>query len=337
MGKTNILLTGATGFLGYRILERLVQIDSIESITAAGRSLNPIRTVKHPKVHYQLGNLEEEEYAINLVRNSDIIINAASLSSPWGKETDFIKANVLTQRNLIKASIELKIERFIYISTLSVCFNSKNRFLVKESDFLPSEFINTYSKTKRDAEIMLENSKIPYIILRPWALIGRGDRVIMPRLIRAFDEGKLRIIGNGKNIADLTSVENIVEAVILSIQTDEYGLYQTYNISNGEPVVLWKCIEYMLASLGKELPKNRIPYSVAIAIAHLMELKSKFTSNKEPTLTKYGVRTLAKSFTIDISKARKLLGYEPKVTIRKSIDEFVKWYLNEGRSKTVPE
>jgi nucleoside-diphosphate-sugar epimerase len=54
-------------------------------------------------------------------------------------------------------------------------------------------------------------------------------------------------------------------------------------------------------------------------------------------LTRYGIETLSKSFTIDISKARKLLGYEPKATIRKSIDEFVKWYLNEGRSKTVPE
>jgi nucleoside-diphosphate-sugar epimerase len=337
MGRTNILLTGATGFLGYRILEGLIQTESVKSITAAGRSLNPFRTIKHPKVHYQLGNLEEEEYAFNLVRNSDIVINAAALSSPWGKETDFIKANVLTQRNLINASIELKIERFIYISTLSVCFNSKDRFLVKESDILPSEFINPYSKTKRDAEILLENSKIPYIIIRPWALIGRGDRVIMPRLIRAFDEGKLRIIGNGKNIVDLTSVENLVDAVILSIQTDKDGLNQTYNISNGEPVVLWECIEYMLSLLGKELSKNKIPYSEAKAVAYLMELKSKFTNNKEPTLTKYGVETLAKSFTIDISKARKLLGYEPKVTIWKSIDEFVKWYLNEGRSKTVPE
>jgi nucleoside-diphosphate-sugar epimerase len=337
MGRTNILLTGATGFLGYRILEGLVKTDSVKSITAAGRSLVPFRTVKHPKVHYQLGNLEEEEYAFNLVRNSDIIINAASLSSPWGKEADFMKANVLTQRNLIKASIELKIERFIYISTLSVCFNSNDRFLVKESDILPSEFINPYSKTKRDAEIMLENSKIPYIILRPWALIGRGDRVIMPRLIRAFDEGKFRIVGNGKNVVDLTSVENFVDAVILSIQTNKNGLNQTYNISNGEPVLLWECIEYMLLLLGKEMPKNKIPYSVAIVVAHLMELKSKFTNYKEPPLTKYGIETLAKSFTIDISKAKKLLGYEPKLTIKMAIEEFAKWYLNAERSKIIPE
>ena len=202
---------------------------------------------------------------------------------------------------------------------------------------MPSEFINTYSKTKRDAEIMLENSKIPYIILRPWGLVGRGDSVIMPRLIRAFDEGKLRIIGNGKNIVDLTSVENIVEAVILSIQTDEDGLNQTYNISDGDPVVLWECIEYMLFLLGKEMPKNKIPYSVAIVVAHLMELKSKFTNYKEPPLTKYGIETLVKSFTIDISKAKNLLGYEPKVTIKMAIEEFAKWYLNEERSKIIPE
>jgi len=330
-----ILVTGATGFLGYRILEKLVETESIISITAAGRTLKPFHTVIHPKVNYVLGNLEDEEYALSLVKETDLIINAAALSSPWGKETDFIKANVLTQKNLIKASIKYNINKFIYISTPGVYFNSKDRLLIKETDPMPSKFINAYAKTKRQAEILLENSTIPYIILRPRALIGRGDTVIMPRLIRAYDEGKLKIIGNGKNRVDLTSVANVVKAVMLSIQADQNAVNQTYNISNGEPVALWECIEYVLTLLGKGMPRNRIPYSVAIVVAQLMELKSKLKDFKEPPLTKYGIGTLAKSFTMDITKAKELLNYKPEVTTKQAIEEFAKWYMNDEGSKTI--
>jgi nucleoside-diphosphate-sugar epimerase len=332
-----VLLTGATGFLGYRMLERLAGTDSIESITAAGRTLKPTHTVIHPKVSYILGNLEDQEYAFKLAKDIDLIINAAALSSPWGKETDFIKANVQTQVNLINAALKFKINRFIYISTPGIYFNSKDRFLIKESDPLPSEFINAYAKTKREAEILLENSIIPYIILRPRALTGRGDTVIMPRLIRAYDEGKLRIIGNGKNRVDLTSVTNVVQAVMLSIKADHNALNQAYNISNGEPVALWECIEYVLSLLGKEMPQKKIPYSVAIVVAQLLELKSKVTNYKEPPLTKYGIGTLARSFTMDITKARELLKYKPEVTTKQAIEEFANWYLNDERSKTISE
>jgi hypothetical protein len=57
MGRTYISLSGATGFFGYRILEGLIQTESVKSITTAGRSLKPFRTIKHHKVHYQSGNL----------------------------------------------------------------------------------------------------------------------------------------------------------------------------------------------------------------------------------------------------------------------------------------
>lgn len=321
-----ILLTGATGGLGFRTLERLIENPKIEKIIATGRVIRPTHFVEHNKVNYQLGNLEAVNFVSELVEQVDYIVHAAALSSPWGKYAEFEKANVFTMNNLITTAKTHNIKRFVYVSTPSLYFNGKDRFNVKETDPLPNEFVNAYSKTKREAEVALEKSKIPYVTLRPRALIGRGDTIIMPRLIRAFEEGKLKIIGDGKNIVDLTSLANVADSIELSLFVGDAGLYQTYNITNGEPVKLWETIEKVLLMLGHEINKKKIPYSIVKMLSQIMELKAKVTNYQEPALTTYGVGILAKSFTMDISKAKSLLGYSPKVSTNEAIDEFVSWY-----------
>ena len=326
-----ILLTGATGFLGFRTLEKLIHLDYVDSIIATGRQIKNTHFIEHSKVHYVLGELGNETFVDELVQQVDHIIHVAALSSPWGKSDQFHNANVITQENLIKSALKYTIDRIIYISTPSIYFELKDKFNIKESDKLPNKFINEYALTKRKAEILLEKSKIPYVILRPRALTGRGDTVIMPRLIRAYDEGKLRVIGNGENVVDLTSVSNVVDAIILGLKTS-HGINNTYNISNGNPVKLWNAISSVLHKLGKIPPTKKIPFQLVKVVSILMETKSRMTNMEEPVLTKYGVGTLAKSFTMDISKAKKLLGYEPKITIEEAIDEFIDWYKANEKS-----
>lgn len=321
-----ILLTGATGGLGFRTLERLIENPKIEKVIATGRVIRPTHFVENSKINYLLGDLENADFVAELVEKVDYIIHAAALSSPWGKYVEFEKANVVTMNNLINAAKKHHIKRFVYVSTPSLYFNGKDRFDVKESDPLPTAFVNAYSKTKREAEVALEKSKIPYVTLRPRALIGRGDTIIMPRLIRAFEEGKLKIIGDGKNIVDLTSLANVTDSIELSLFVGDTGLNQIYNITNGEPVKLWETIEKVLLMLGSEMNKKKVPYSIVKMLSQIMELKAKLTNYKEPALTTYGVGILAKSFTMDISKAKSLLGYSPKVSTDEAIDEFVNWY-----------
>ncbi len=326
-----ILVTGATGFLGYRTLEKLTAHPNIERIIATGRTLKPTHFVEHTKVEYRLGDLRDKDFVDTLVGSVTHIVHAAALSSPWGSKETFVQANVVTQQNIIDSAQRHNIQNIVFISTPSLYFEIKDKLNIKESDPLPKQFINAYASTKRDAEIALENSGIPYVILRPRALTGRGDTVIMPRLIRAYDEGRLKIVGNGENIADLTAVSNVADAIILSLQADSKGINQTYNITNGTPVKLWKVIGDVLTKLDKKRPPKKLPFGLVYGIAHIMELKSKWTDMKEPALTKYGVGILAKSFTMDISKARQLLKYEPKMSTQEAVDEFVNWYIQNEK------
>jgi nucleoside-diphosphate-sugar epimerase len=270
------------------------------------------------------------QFINKLMNGVDCVIHVAALSSPWGKREAFVAANVTTQKNLIQAAKKNSIWRYIYISTPSMYFELNDKFNIKESDPLPRKYINAYAETKRLAEIELENAGIPYVILRPRALTGRGDTVIMPRLIRAYDEGRLKLIGDGENMADLTSVANVADAIVLALSTEK-GINQTYNISNGAPVKLWDSIATVLDKLGKTPPSRRVPFGIVKIIAKVMEIKSKMTNMKEPALTVYGVGILAKSMTMDISKAKNLLGYQPNVTTEEAIEEFVNWYIEHEK------
>lgn len=323
-----ILLTGATGFLGFRTLERLSTNPLVEKIVATGRNIKPTHFIEDKKVDYQLGNLTDFHFVRHLVSQADYIIHAAALSSPWGRYNDFESSNVQTQKNLLHAAAKTKIKRYIYISSPSIYFDATDRLNIKESDPLPKKFINSYAATKWLAEKELMQSQLPYIILRPRALIGRGDMVIMPRLIHAFREGKLKIIGNGNNVVDLTSVANMAQAIERSLLVDEAGLNQSYNITNGDPVRLWDSIEKVLNLLGYQFLPKKVPYTVVNMVAKWMEWKSKMTNFKEPVLTVYGVGTLAKSFTMDITKARTLLDYKPEITTEEAMKEFAAWYVD---------
>jgi len=327
MISKNILLTGSTGFLGYRILEVLPDLPAIDSVLANGRRFRSGLIVSHPKVNYILGDLSDASFANKIVKGCDTIIHCAALSSPWGSLKAFRKANLQTQENLIDAAIRYGIKRYVFISTPSIYFNYKNRFNIREDEALPGKFVNHYAATKRQAEILLEKSGLSYITLRPRAIIGRGDQTIIPRMIRAYHAGRLKIVGDGKNIVDLTSVANVVDAVVLSIQANGEALNKVYNITNGKPVYLWKTMAKALDKLNLEMPQKKISFRTAFFAASIMELWAKISLKKEePVITKYSIGILAKSMTMDISKACKLLAYRPQISTEKAIDEFVNWY-----------
>ncbi len=328
----NILLTGATGFLGHRTLEELVKLETVTKVISTGRTLREDKRVDHPKAEYILGNLNEPSFIRQLFESGiDVVIHAAALSSPWGTYQEFYTANVETVKNLLRSSEEAGVKRFIFISSPSIYNAGKSRLNVKEDSELPKKFINNYAYTKYLAEEELRKSSIPYVTLRPRAIVGKGDTVIMPRMIKAYEEGKLRIIGDGQNVVDLTPVSSVVSAILLSLNGGNEILNQAYNISNGEEVKLWEVINQTLVKLGKAPITKHVPFRVVDLYAQVLEIVSRLTNGKEPALTKYGISTLAHSFTLDNSKAKEMLGFKPAMTLNESIDEFVEWYKGNSR------
>jgi len=321
------LITGATGFLGSRLLESLASSESdAMEVIAVGRTLKRNNTVEASNIRYQLGDLEEEAFVKDAIRGADVVVHAAALSAQMGPEGAFKRANVQVTQHVVNACETHSVKRLIYISSPSVYFQFKDQLNINENDALPTP-INGYAKTKREAECLVMASEVPHIIFRPRALIGRGDTVIIPRVIRAHSAGRLRRMGLEQNRADLTPVSNVVDAILLATRAEGDALNQIYNISNGQPEPLWPLLDRVFSELEFEAVSKRIPISLAVAAARLMEWHAiHLNGRKEPALTVYGIGTLTKDFGMDISKAKKLLGYEPRQTVKDAIDEFLNWY-----------
>lgn len=324
-----VVVTGATGFLGGRLLEQLTQEGPADAeLVGVGRTLKPGNIVDHKRVRYELGDLENVSFVNEVLRGADKVVHAAALSSQMGPPGAFERANVMATQHVVDACLAHGVQRLVLISSPSVYFQMKDQPNIQESDPLPDP-INVYAKTKREAERIVQGSGVPHVILRPRALIGRGDTVILPRLIRAHAEGRLRRMGSQKNRVDLTPVSNVVDAILLGLNAKPEALNQIYNISNGHPELLWPLLDDVFDKLGLAPVNKDISMSVAKGIARLLEWHAKwFNGHKEPALTVYGIGTLTKTFAMDISKARKLLGYEPRQSVEEAIHEFLQWHTS---------
>jgi nucleoside-diphosphate-sugar epimerase len=330
-----ILITGASGFLGGRLLKHFTQAYPDAEFLGMGRRSDRQAEFKSLGCAFQTGDLLNTDDCQSLTAGQDAIIHAAAMSSPWGRYEDYYAANVQATRNLLDAAQANGVKRFVLISTPSVYQNYKDRLNVRESDPLPKKTANFYAATKLEAEritLTRNGQDIETIAIRPRAIIGAEDAVIFPRVLRAYAEGKLRIIGSGKNRVDLTCAQNVIEAVRCCLLAPENALGRPYNISNDEPIELWTAINYMLEQLHLKPVTARLPTPLAMTIAGLVELWARwFGKGKEPAMTRMGISYLANSLTMDISQAKEKLGYAPVQTTNEGIQEFVAWYQQQPK------
>ncbi|MDB6072160.1 MAG: 3-beta hydroxysteroid dehydrogenase/isomerase family protein [Verrucomicrobiales bacterium] len=326
----HVLITGVTGFLGGHLAARLrgmgVRVRGVGRDAARGEVLRERLGVDF--VRMDLGTPEEDEDAARLCGNVDTVFHAGALSSPWGKKSDFEKANVQATRRVIRAARRAGVERLVHVSTPSLYFRHGGGTNVREDAPLPPP-VNDYVRTKRLAEGLVREAGSDgweTVTIRPRALIGAGDPSILPRLIRALEKGRLPVIGNGDNLTDLTCVENAVDALILAATVSgERVAGKVYNITNGEPVKLWEILARMAGMLDLPPPGRHVPARLVQGVAGILEGWGRLRG-KEPSLTRYGVGVLSETQTLDISAARRDLGYAPELTVSLGLDRFVSWW-----------
>ena len=317
-----ILITGATGFVGGHFLRNLSSVYGKENVHGTGRDRNQSDLLRSEGFTIKSGDLLDLSFVESQLKSYDVYIHCAAKSSIWGTYESFYKANVLATKNLLIASHQSS--QFIYISSANMYFNFSDRTSISETDDLC--LTNAYSKTKREAELLVLNSHVVNsTIFRARAIVGIGDTVLFPRLIRAYHENKLRIIGSGINTIDFTSINNLCHAVLLCIQKREIAKGKIYNITNGDTIVLWDEIITVLKGLGYSNKLKYIPYNLAYFVARFHELKTSEKS-EEPAMTCYGVGVLNYSISLNITKVIEELNYVPKDNSKKTLTDFVKWY-----------
>jgi len=324
------LVTGGTGFLGGALTRRLHSMGW--DVTALGRNASRLDQLESEGIHTLQLDLKDKNAMAAACKDQEIVFHCAALPSPWGNFEVFYQANVIGTRNVIRGCEEHKVKRLVYVSTPSQYFGYSSRMNVKETDALP-EPVSNYAATKILAEEEIDKAfanGLATIAIRPRAIFGPGDTVIFPRLIPRLRSGRLPILGDGENVVDLTYIENVVDALLLCAESPASTLGKKYNISNDEPVKLWKLVERICKELNLPTPKRKIPYRTANAAASVLEfICTLIPTHPEPPLTRMSVSMMANSTTLDISAAKQELGYQPKVSVDEGFDKFMKWWKQQ--------
>ena len=325
-GKMNILVTGATGFIGARTANHL--LEQGHAVSGNGRSAQPA-DILSPEVQYLRGSLNDADVCKRITSGVDIIVHCAGKAGTWGSYQSYYEANVSALEKLLDAAAANGVQRLVNISSPSIYFNFRDHLQIPES-YVPPRFSNAYAETKFLAEKLAHSrhgSHLQVISLRPRLVIGAGDNNVLPRLIRLQQEGKLKQIGNGQNIVTVTTIGNLLHAIDRCIAVPAEATGQVYNIGNEEPVRFWSFVNDVLGAFGLEPVTTRVPYRLAMALARANQFLAKLTgTRKEPALLPVPVAVLATSMTLDLSRAKSQLGYKPQHTAADGIKEFSDWW-----------
>lgn len=328
---TNILVTGGTGFLGKRLSLTLKAKDY--TVTVLGRDKQIGQELNNHGIKFIPCDLTHEHKVIQACKGMDYVFHCGALSSSWGAYDLFYKANVLGTQHIIQGCKKYRVKRLIYVSTPSVYTANQDRIAVKETDQLPEKKVNHYAATKYMAEQYVQAASkegLPVISIRPRAIFGPGDPNILPRLLEANEQKRLPFIRNGNALMDVTYVDNVVHALLLCMTSSEDTIGEVYNITNGEPMTFKALVEQFFSRLGEEMYPKQIPFCLAYSLATLLELGGKVTNRKEePLLTRTTALMLGRSLTLDITKAKSELSYEPLYTVADGIEAYVKYIRNK--------
>ncbi|QJD83004.1 NAD-dependent epimerase/dehydratase family protein [Cohnella herbarum] len=329
---TKALVTGATGFLGRATALRLRDLGW--DVQGLGRDPQAGRLLTEQGIPFVQADLRSTKEIEKACAGQDYVIHCAALSSPWGRYRDFYEMNVTGTENVVTGCLRHGVRRLVHVSTPSVYFDYSDRLLISEQTELPRKPVNAYAATKLIAERIVSDAGangLPSVIIRPRAIFGPGDTSLFPRLLRVNESRGIPMIGGGQAELDLTFMDNVVDALLMACRAPDDATGHIYNISNGEPVKLIELLRQLFDEL--QLPLRVKPVSRPIALAAGQGLEWLYRAlpslGPEPKFTRYTVGLLAYSQTLNISKARKSLGYEPRISIKEGLRRFADWWRNE--------
>lgn len=316
------LVTGGGGFLGRYIVEQLIQRGDSVRILARG-SYPELRAIGVDVVQ---GDIEIRDNVLEACRGVDTVFHAAAKVGVFGRYNDFYKSNVLGTQNIIESCLATGIQKLIFTSSSSVAYGGEDQIHVDETIPYPKKYLSPYSETKAIAERLVLGANGPGLCtasIRPHLIFGPRDKYIIPAILEKAKKGTLRIMGDGKNLTDVSYVENCAEAHLLAADHLKKGspvCGQAYYITQGKPVVLWEWVNRLLREMGIPPVQKRISPKTAYVLAAVFETIYRiFQIPKEPPLLRVIVRQLATTHTYNISKAKRDFGYIPKISTEEGL------------------
>ena len=269
------------------------------------------------------GDLDDRDSMTAGAEGCEFTFHLAAHLGEWGPWEEFERGNVTGTRNALAAAEAAGVRRFVHCGTEAALMAGEPLVNVDETAPLRPDSKAPYPATKARAEQAVRNANregFETVVIRPRFVWGEGDTTLVPVMREMIEKGRFAWIGGGRNLTAITHVDNVVEGLVLGAERGTPG--EVYFVTDGDPVVLRDFITEMLATKGVVPPDRSLPGALAGPMAAVSEAAWKaLPLPGAPPLSRFTAWVMTQECTIDISKARAELGYEPVVSREQGLAE----------------
>lgn len=308
-----VFVTGGTGFIGGEAVRQLrARGDEVACLVRT-----PAKATKLTGLGCELvsGDLSDVEALRKGMEGCDALIHAAAMYEvgiPAKQHPAMYEANIGGTERVLKAALEAKVGKVVYVSTVGV-FGNTHRKVVDESYEHPGrEFTSYYEETKleahRIAKRMVADEGLPGVIVQPGGVYGPGDTSQLGDLLEQFLSGKLPLLPFPELGICLTHVEDIAGGILLALDKGKVG--GTYVIS-GPATTMREAVEVVAGVSGRKAPKRALPTPLMKAMTPIGPLVGKLMG-QPPNLRELISSADGVTFWASHEKASRELGYAPR-------------------------
>ncbi|NQT66386.1 MAG: NAD-dependent epimerase/dehydratase family protein [Actinobacteria bacterium] len=322
-----VLVTGGTGFTGSHLVRSLIEEGM--KVRVLARPTGKTDFLRNLDVEVVIGDISERDDVDRAVKGMDKVFNiAAAFRESNLPEKTYWAINYNGTKNILEACLKYDVSRLVHCSTIGVVSSVT---AVPSDETVPYSPGDVYQQSKCEAEKEVlrfaREKKLAASVIRPCAIYGPGDMRLL-KMFRMIAKRKFYVFGSGKAFYHMVYIDDLVSGFILASEKEE-AVGEVFIIGGDKYTTLNKLFRIIADEFKVNPPGIHFPYKPIEVLSVLMEYAYK-PLKKEPPLYRRRVAFFKKDRAFNISKAKRILGYRPKVDLKKGIHLTAKWYMDNG-------
>jgi nucleoside-diphosphate-sugar epimerase len=241
---------------------------------------------------------------------------------------DYHEVNVTGTENVCRAALAAGVHRMVHMSSSSVYGVGLGR--PADETFPLRPFRDPYPITKALADMavqrMIAEDGLPAVIIRPDQIFGPGDHLHFGRMADRLRAGRTVVVGSGHNALPFVYVTDVIHGLLLALD-HRRAIGHAYNITSDRPLTQRQLLDAIAHEVGAEPPRLHVPYRALYAAGYAAERIAALTpSRRRPPITRLGVAFFGTDSRYAVGKAKRELGYSPRVAVADGVHLTAAWY-----------